>query len=96
MADRNDSLSMEQIAAILTDETADSPDEVFRRCRALEQLAASGPNAIVTLPAIMRSLVVAVTVDCFLWLRGCSRRGSLEGRLATRFGTTDSRLGFKG
>ena len=43
MAEHSDILSMEQITAILTDETANSPDEVFRRCRALEQLAASAP-----------------------------------------------------
>lgn len=69
MDGHNDVLSMEQIAAILTDETADSPDEVFRRCRALEQLAASGPKSIETLPAILRSLVVGVSVDCVLALR---------------------------
>lgn len=69
MAEHKDNLSIEQVDAILTDRTASSPDEVFRRCKTLEQLSACGPSAIDTLPAIIRSLVVGVSVDCVLCLR---------------------------
>jgi hypothetical protein len=54
---------------VLTDEPADSPEEVFRRCRAADDLARLGPAAVSALPALLRTLIVPVRVDCVLALR---------------------------
>jgi hypothetical protein len=67
---RSASLSeVERLASILVDEPARSPAEVFRRCQAADDLAALGPEATTALPALLRTLVVPVTVDCGLALR---------------------------
>lgn len=69
MPEHNEITYPEELVAILTDETARTPQEVFRRCEAIEQLSASGVATIDALPAIMRSLLVPVSVDCVLALR---------------------------
>jgi hypothetical protein len=60
---------VERLAAALTDDPAQSPEEVFRRCRSADALAAIGPAAAPALPALLRTLVVPVGVDCVLALR---------------------------
>jgi hypothetical protein len=60
---------VERLASVLIDEPAYSPDEIFRRCQALESLSALGPPARAALPAMLRTLMVDVTVDCVLALR---------------------------
>ena len=57
------------LVAVLTDEPASSPREVFRRSEALEALAALGTKAYPALPTILRALWIEVEVDCGLWLR---------------------------
>jgi HEAT repeat protein len=42
---------------------------VGRRCQAADALAALGPEAAPALPALLRTLIVPVTVDCALALR---------------------------
>jgi hypothetical protein len=69
MPDHNANANPEELVAILTDETAQTPQEVFRRCQALEQLSASDAPTVDALPAILRSLLVPVSVDCVLALR---------------------------
>ena len=69
MNEHNENTNPRALVAVLTDETADSPHEVFRRCHALEQLSASGAETVGALPAILRSLIVPVSVDCVLALR---------------------------
>jgi hypothetical protein len=60
---------VERLVSTLVDNPADSPEEVFRRCRAIDELAALGPSASAALPALLRTLVVPVTVDCAIVLR---------------------------
>jgi hypothetical protein len=60
---------VERLAAVLIDEPARSPAEVFRRCQAADDLAALGPEAVAAVPALLRTLVVPVTVDCVDALR---------------------------
>ncbi len=60
---------VDQLASVLTDEPANSPTEVFIRCRAADALADLGPKAAPAIPALRRTLVVPVTVDCGLALR---------------------------
>ncbi len=69
MPKRKDSANLKELVAILTDAPVQTTQEVFRRCDALEQLSASGTASMDALPAIMRSLVVQVSVDCALALR---------------------------
>jgi len=54
---------------MLNDEPAGTPQEVFRRCEAVEALSAMGPAAHAAMPALLRTLVVPVSVDCVLVLR---------------------------
>lgn len=54
---------------ILTDEPVRTAHEVFRRCEAAKALAGLGPAAEAAMPALIRTLVVAVSVDCVLALR---------------------------
>lgn len=65
----NENTNLKELIAILVDHPAKTPAEVFRRCDALEQLSACGSASLDALPAIMRSLVVQVSVDCVLALR---------------------------
>ena len=58
-----------RLAAALVDTPAKSFDEVVRRCRAADALAALGTEASAAIPALLRTLVVPVTVDCALALR---------------------------
>ena len=60
---------VDRLASILVDEPARSPEEVFRRCEAADALSRIGPEAQSALPALLRTLVVPVTVDCGLALR---------------------------
>lgn len=60
---------VEQLASVLVDQPADSPDEVFRRCRAADSLSALGPSAGAAVPALLRTLIVRVNVDCGIALR---------------------------
>jgi len=60
---------VEQLVSILVDEPATSPGEVFRRCQAADDLAAIGWEANASVPALLRQLVIPVTVDCGLALR---------------------------
>lgn len=69
MPERNENINPADLVAILTDETVRTPDEVFRRCQALERLSACDTTTIDALPSIMRSLLVPVSVDCVLALR---------------------------
>lgn len=69
MPEHNENMDPEDLIATLTDETVRTPDEVFRRCQSLDQLSASSAKNIDALPAIMRSLLVRVSVDCVLALR---------------------------
>jgi HEAT repeat protein len=66
---RKDQADVRPLVAVLTDETAASPGEVFRRCQAAEALSALGPTAGAAMPALIRTLVVPVSVDCVLALR---------------------------
>ena len=65
----NENTNLKELIAILVDHPAQTPAEVFRRCEALEHLFASGSASLDALPAIIRSLVVQVSVDCVLALR---------------------------
>lgn len=60
---------IEELASVLVDQPAKSPDEVLRRCQAADALAAFGREAAPAVPALLRTLVVRVTVDCALILR---------------------------
>ena len=60
---------MYNFAYILTDEPVTSAAEVFRRCEVLHALSRRGPEAHFSMPAIVRTLVVSVNVDCVLALR---------------------------
>lgn len=60
---------IEQLASVLVDEPANSVQEVLRRCQATDALAAVGPAAAPAVPALRRTLVVPVAVDCALILR---------------------------
>jgi hypothetical protein len=60
---------VEKFIGILTDEPARTPQEVFRRCEAAEALAGLSPVAYAAMPALLRTLVVPVSVDCVLALR---------------------------
>jgi hypothetical protein len=60
---------VERLTSVLVDEPAGLPDEVFRRCQAADALAALGSAAGPALPALLRTLVVPVSVDCALALR---------------------------
>jgi hypothetical protein len=60
---------VEKLASVLVDRSANSPEEVWRRCRAADALAAIGPGAAPAVPALLCTLVVPVTVDCGLALR---------------------------
>src|SRR4051812_44263067 len=62
-------LAVGDLASLLSDEPARSPDDVFRRCQAADALVDLGPDALPALPALLRTLVVPVTVDCALALR---------------------------
>lgn len=57
------------LAAILSDKPVSLPQEVAKRCQALEALSGLGAEAHSALPAILRSLWVKVDVDCGLCLR---------------------------
>jgi HEAT repeat protein len=61
--------------AILTDEPAETPQEVFQRCQAAESLAKLGHAAYAAMPALLRTLVVPVSVDCGLALRVAAAEG---------------------
>lgn len=67
--EHNQNTNPADLVAILTDETARTAYEVFRRCEALERLSACGITTADALPSIMRSLLVRVSVDCVLALR---------------------------
>lgn len=60
---------VEQLASVLVDEPANSQTEVFIRCRAADALADLRREAAPAIPALRRTLVVPVTVDCGLALR---------------------------
>jgi hypothetical protein len=60
---------VDAFARVLVDEPARSPEEVFRRCQAAEALSAVGAAASAAMPALLRTLVVPVAVDCVLALR---------------------------
>jgi hypothetical protein len=66
---QGDRSAVEKFIGILTDEPARTPQEVFRRCEAAEALAALGPAARAAMPALLRTLVLPVSVDCVLALR---------------------------
>jgi hypothetical protein len=61
--------AVQNLMGLLVDAPATTPEEVFRRCQAAEALAALGPAACAALPALLRTLVVPVAVDCALALR---------------------------
>ncbi len=69
MPEHHENTNPAELVAILTDGMAGTPDDVFRRCEALERLSACGTTAVDVLPSIMRSLLVPVSVDCVLALR---------------------------
>jgi hypothetical protein len=69
MPEQMGNTDLANLIAVLADEAARSPEEVLRRCGALERLSSYGGSAADALPAIMRSLLVRVTVDCGLVLR---------------------------
>lgn len=54
---------------LLSDEAAATPEDVFSRSHAASELAAMGSDAHAALPALIRTLVVPVHVDCALVLR---------------------------
>jgi hypothetical protein len=54
---------------MLPEERAGSPEEVFLRCQACEALSTMGDAAYAAMPALLRMLVVPVSVDCVLVLR---------------------------
>ncbi len=56
MHDHKADVGLKETTAILTDEAAGTPQEVFRHCNTLEELAALGPAAVDALPLIMQSL----------------------------------------
>lgn len=58
-----------RLVAVLADESAESPAEVFRRCQALDALAELRSEATQALPVIHRAFTVPVGVDCVLVLR---------------------------
>jgi hypothetical protein len=61
---------MDDFVSILTDDPADTLLEVYRRCHAAEALSKMGPAAPAeAMPALLRTLVVPVSVDCVLALR---------------------------
>ncbi len=64
-----DRLAVNNYTAVLTDEPARSPQEVFKRCEAAEALARLGPAAVAAMPSLLGTLVVPVSVDCGLVLR---------------------------
>lgn len=63
------SFAVEKFIGILTEEPVKTAQEVFHRCEAAEALAKLGPAAPAATPALIRTLVVPVTVDCWLALR---------------------------
>ena len=69
MPKSNNNANLTDLVAFLTDDPVQTPQEVFRRCEALEQLSSSDTVSSDAMPAIMRSLVVPVSVDCGLALR---------------------------
>jgi len=69
MPQHNKNTNPAELVAILTDETARTPDDVFRRCEALRRLSACSTTTVDVLPSIIRSLFVPVSVDCVLALR---------------------------
>src|SRR5262249_25442434 len=62
------------LTAALSDDTADTPWEVFRRCEAADALGDIGPPAAAAIPALVRTLTVPVAVDCVLALRVAAAR----------------------
>lgn len=60
---------VDTFAKVLVDKPAMSPEEVFHRCQAAEALSAIGAAASGAMPALLRTLVVPVAVDCVLALR---------------------------
>jgi hypothetical protein len=66
---QKDRLAVNDYIGILTDEPARTPQEVFRRCQAVEALANLGPVAHAAMPALLGTLMVPVSVDCVLALR---------------------------
>src|SRR5438128_717854 len=65
---------VDELAVALSDTTADTPWEVFRRCEAADALGEMGPAAGAAIPALVRTLSVHVTVDCVLALRVAAAR----------------------
>jgi hypothetical protein len=66
---QKDNPGMDDLIVVLTDEPARTPEEVFRRCHAAEALSAMGSTAYAAMPALLRTLLVPVDVDCVLALR---------------------------
>jgi hypothetical protein len=60
---------LNELTAVLSDAVADTPEDVFRRCQAAEALSGMGPAAGLAMPALLRTLLVPVSVDCHLLLR---------------------------
>ena len=67
--DRRDKKSRARWLAILTKTSVNSPQDVFRRCEALQEIAADGSKHADLLPVVIQSLTVHVSVDCVLALR---------------------------
>jgi HEAT repeat protein len=66
---REDCSALEKFIAILSDEPVRTPQDVFQRCEAAEALAGLGWAAQAAMPALLRTLVVPVDIDCVLALR---------------------------
>jgi hypothetical protein len=66
---QRDRLVLDDYIQILTDKPVKSWEEVSGRCQAVEALARLGPAAHAAMPALLRTLVVPVSVDCGLILR---------------------------
>lgn len=60
---------MRRLIAILTDQPVESIDDAFRRNEAVSALAKLGTAARAAVPALLRTLVVPVSVDCAVLLR---------------------------
>jgi hypothetical protein len=69
MPERNLDKDLRELLAILSDEAVQTPQEVFRRCEALERMSRSGTTSDQALRSIMQTLLVPVHVDCVLALR---------------------------
>ncbi len=61
--------SVDDIACVLVDEPVDCIFDLRRRCQAIEELLTVGADGFDAMPALLRTLVVKVSIDCHLILR---------------------------